>query len=305
MTNDTASPHARRLQRVIDARHTSDGAGVTLWRSLGQAPSARLDPFLMLDEFGSDRPGDYIKGFPPHPHRGFQTVTYMLAGHMLHEDHLGNRGHLRAGDVQWMTAGRGIIHSEMPQQESGLMRGFQLWVNLPAAEKMRPAEYRDIAAADIPVLTDAAGVRAKVVAGALTLGGAHAVGPVVGMTTQPLFLDLWIPAGAVFRTDLPAAHHAYCYVYEGALRVPAATGGEAELQARQGGVLASPQTAAASPDAAVLLQAGAQGARALLLAARPIGEPVVQYGPFVMNTREEIDQAVRDFQSGRLAAPVR
>ena len=293
MTSDTLRP--RRLRRVIDAQRTSDGAGVTLWRSLGQGPFARLDPFLMLDEFGSDRPGDYIKGFPPHPHRGFQTVTYMLAGHMLHEDHLGNRGHLRAGDVQWMTAGRGIIHSEMPQQESGLMRGFQLWINLPAAEKMRQAEYRDIPAAAIPVLADAAGVRAKVVAGELALGGGRASGPVTGMSTRPLFIDLELPAGATFSLGLPASHHAYCYVYEGALGVPHADGGEVTLRARQGGVLDDGDRLA--------LRASDAGARALLLAARPIGEPVVQYGPFVMNTREEIDQAIRDFQSGRLAAP--
>ena len=301
MNTDTA--RLRRLRRVIDAQRTSDGAGVTLWRSLGQGPFARLDPFLMLDEFGSDRPGDYIKGFPSHPHRGFQTVTYMLAGHMLHEDHLGNRGHLRAGDVQWMTAGRGIIHSEMPQQESGLMRGFQLWVNLPAVEKMRPAEYRDIPAAAIPVLVDAAGVRAKIVAGELSLGGGRAVGPVTGMSTQPLFVDLGLPADATFSLDLPASHQSYCYVYEGAVHLPGVDAGEATLQARQGGVLAADDPAAA--DSRIVLRAGGAGARALLLAARPIGEPVVQYGPFVMNTREEIDQAIRDFQSGRLTAPAR
>jgi redox-sensitive bicupin YhaK (pirin superfamily) len=300
----TAYPVApRRLRRVIDAQRTSDGAGVTLWRSLGQGPSARLDPFLMLDEFGSDRPGDYIKGFPPHPHRGFQTVTYMLAGHMLHEDHMGNRGHLRAGDVQWMTAGRGIIHSEMPQQESGLMRGFQLWVNLPAAEKMRPAEYRDIPAAAIPQLADDAGVRVRLVAGELSHGGSRAAGPVAGMSTEPLFADVELPAGAAFSLEVPASHHAYAYVYEGEVRLPGGDDAEATLRARQGGVLGADGSAAAV--SRIALRAAERGARVLLLAARPIGEPVVQYGPFVMNTREEIDQAIRDFQSGRLAAPVR
>ena len=292
----------RRLQRVIEAQRTSDGAGVTLWRSLGQGPFARLDPFLMLDEFGSDRPGDYIKGFPPHPHRGFQTVTYMLAGHMLHEDHLGNRGHLRAGDVQWMTAGRGIIHSEMPQQESGLMRGFQLWINLPAAEKMRPAEYRDIPAAQLPQLEDAAGVRVKLVAGELVHGGERAVGPVTGMSTDPLFVDLHLPPGTAFAVERPASHHVYAYVHEGAVSLPAAAGDEATLRARQGGVLGA---AVPTGRSQVALRATAEGARVLLLAARPIGEPVVQYGPFVMNTREEIEQAIQDFQSGRLTAPVR
>ena len=310
MTSDTdtnTDTNVRVLQRVIDAQRTSDGAGVTLWRSLGQGPFARLDPFLMLDEFGSDRPDEYIKGFPSHPHRGFQTVTYMLAGHMLHEDHLGNRGHLRAGDVQWMSAGRGIIHSEMPQQESGLMRGFQLWLNLPAAEKMRPAEYRDIPAAAIPELADATGVRAKVVAGELSLGDGHASGPVTGISTQPLFVDVELPVGTAIAVDVPASHHAYCYVYEGAIDVPAATGGEATLRARQGGVLGGTGgvgagSAAQGLGSRVTLRATQSRGRALLLAARPIGEPVVQYGPFVMNTREEIDQAIRDFQSGRLTA---
>ncbi len=288
----------RSLQRVIAAQRTSDGAGVSLWRSLGQTHFARLDPFLMLDEFGSDKPGEYIKGFPAHPHRGFQTVTYMLAGHMLHEDHLGNRGHLRAGDVQWMNAGRGIIHSEMPQQESGLMRGFQLWINLPARDKMSPAGYQDIPAASLPVVEDGAGLRAVVVAGEWDHAGARAVGPVAGLATQPLFVDLALPADARLSLPLPATHNAFVYVYEGALALPVdaqggTAGGTALLPVRHGGVL--------GPGARIDAFAGAAGARCLLLAARPIGEPVVQYGPFVMNTREEIEQAVNDYQTGRLA----
>ena len=175
------------LQRVIEALRTSDGAGVSLYRSLGQSQFARLDPFLMLDEFGSDRPNEYIAGFPAHPHRGFQTVTYMLAGHMLHEDHLGNRGYLKAGGVQWMTAGRGIIHSEMPQQESGLMRGFQLWINLPSKEKMRPAEYRDLDANEIPVHETSDGFRIKVIAGRWQRGDVILDGPITGMSTAPEF----------------------------------------------------------------------------------------------------------------------
>ena len=286
----------RRLLRAIAAQRTSDGAGVSLWRSLGQSPFARLDPFLMLDEFGSDKPGEYIKGFPPHPHRGFQTVTYMLAGHMLHEDHLGNRGHLRAGDVQWMNAGRGIIHSEMPQQESGLMRGFQLWINLPARDKMSPAGYQDIPAASLPVVEDGSGLRAVVVAGEWTHGGARVTGPVAGLATQPLFVDLALPAGAALSLPLPATHNAFVYVYEGSLTLPAAGGGSADLPARHAGVLGE-----GAGVEAVAGGAGGAGARCLLLAARPIGEPVVQYGPFVMNTREEIEQAVRDYQTGRLA----
>lgn len=287
------SSTSRPLQRVIAAQRTSDGAGVTLWRSLGQTPFARLDPFLMLDEFGSDKPGEYIKGFPPHPHRGFQTVTYMLAGHMLHEDHLGNRGHLRAGDVQWMNAGRGIIHSEMPQQESGLMRGFQLWINLPARDKMSPAGYQDIPAASLPVVEDDAGSRMVVVAGEWAGAGATVAGPVAGLATEPLFVDVSLAPGGRLSRSLPPAHNVFLYVYEGSLALPSASG-TATLSARQGGVL--------GPGTGIEARAGEAGARCLLLAARPIGEPVVQYGPFVMNTREEIEQAVRDYQSGRLAA---
>ena len=279
------------LQRVIAAQRTSDGAGVTLHRSLGQSPFTRLDPFLMLDEFGSDRPDEYIAGFPAHPHRGFQTVTYMLEGHMLHEDHLGNRGHLRSGAVQWMTAGRGIIHSEMPQQEQGAMRGFQLWVNLPAREKMCRAAYDDIDASRIPlVLTDVG--RVKVIAGAFAAPGGAVEGPVTGVTTRPIFFDVELLPGKRFRHELPEAHSTYLYVFEGAL-VPARDSSlERSLVRREGGVFAGGDS--------IEVTAGDAGARFLLLAAAPIGESVVQYGPFVMNTREEIEQAIRDYQSGRL-----
>ena len=281
----------RVLRRVIAAQRTSDGAGVTLYRSLGQSPHARLDPFLMLDEFGSDRPDEYIAGFPPHPHRGFETVTYMLEGHMLHEDHLGHRGHLRSGGVQWMTAGRGIIHSEMPQQESGLLRGFQLWVNLPAREKMRPAAYEDIEAARIPTV-QGDGCRARIVAGSFAGPTGRVRGPVDGVTTQPVFFDVELLAGVRFAHSLPAGHNAFVYVFEGALAAAPDSSLAQPLLRRQGGVLGD--------GAGVVLVAGDAGARFLLLAAAPIGEPVVQYGPFVMNTREEVEQAVRDYQAGRL-----
>ena len=279
------------LQRVIEALRTSDGAGVSLYRSLGQSHFARLDPFLMLDEFGSDRPNEYIAGFPAHPHRGFQTVTYMLAGHMLHEDHLGNRGHLKAGGVQWMTAGRGIIHSEMPQQESGLMRGVHLWINLPAKEKMRPAEYRDLEASEIPVHETLDGFRIKVIAGRWQRGDVILDGPIIGMSTAPEFWDVTLPAGAVFDEALPLGHHTYLYVFEGALEVGATA---TSLRARQGGILGEGER--------LQVKAGRDGGRFLLLSAKPLGEPVVQHGPFVMNTREEIEQAVRDYQTGRLVA---
>jgi len=282
----------RNLSSVIQAMETSDGAGVRLRRSIGQSPQARLDPFLMLDEFGTDYPQNYIAGFPAHPHRGFETVTYMLDGHMLHEDHLGNRGDLKSGDVQWMTAGRGIIHSEMPQQTEGRMRGFQLWINLPAAEKMKPAAYRDIPAAAIPEVRLPGGGRVRVIAGTLHSGGADTPGPIQGLSTEPLYFDIELPGGGEFRHDLPQGHNAFVYLYEGGLSVGARD--PQPLQRRCAGVL--------GPGVTVTLRASADGARLILLAARPLNEPVAQYGPFVMNTREELEQAVRDYQSGRLTA---
>lgn len=283
----------RTLQRILDSIATSDGAGVRLRRGLGQSPFARLDPFLLLDHFSTDDADDYIAGFPSHPHRGFETVTYMIDGHMRHEDHLGHVGDLRSGGVQWMTAGRGIVHSEMPQQESGRMRGFQLWINLPAKEKMKPAAYRDIPAEEIPLVALAGGGSAKVVAGTLNAGGTSTRGPIQGLTTDPLYVDVSLPAGARFEASIDAGHNAFVYPFEGSVEV----GGEGSarpLRAHQAGVL--------SDGDGVIVTAGADGARFLLLAGRPLREPVVQYGPFVMNTREEIEQAIRDYQSGTLTA---
>lgn len=280
----------RTLQRVITSIATSDGAGVRLQRSLGQRPDARLDPFLMLDEFSSDDPEDYIAGFPSHPHRGFETVTYMLAGHMLHEDHLGNRGHLKSGGAQWMTAGRGIVHSEMPQQDQGRMHGFQLWINLPAREKLKPAAYRDIQAPEIPTVTLPGGATVRLLAGALQADDRQLAGPVQGVTTEPVFMDVALPAEESFRYPLPAGHNALIYVFEGGVTVDEAG---AEVKAHQAGLLSGGE--------AVKLHATERPARCLLLAGRPLGEPVVQYGPFVMNTREEIEQALDDYRAGRLA----
>lgn len=284
----------RALQRIIESAATSDGAGVRLRRSLGQSPFARLDPFLMLDEFSSFDANDYIAGFPAHPHRGFETVTYLLDGHMLHEDHLGNRGDLKSGAVQWMSAGRGIIHSEMPQQEQGRMRGFQLWINLPAREKMKPAGYRDIDPAEIPVVSLPGGGRAKVIAGTLESEAQSVPGPIQGLATEPLYLDVELPAGAEFRQAVAAGHNAFIYVFEGGVEV-GAPGARRSLSTHSAGVLA--------PGDEVEVSAGAGGARFLLLAGRPLGEPVVQHGPFVMNTREEIEQAIRDYQNGELTRP--
>jgi quercetin 2,3-dioxygenase len=287
----------RTLTQIIPSVPTSDGAGVKLRRSVGSQRGLQVDPFLMLDEFYSDDPQDYLAGFPAHPHRGFETVTYMLDGHMRHEDHLGNRGDLAAGDVQWMTAARGIIHSEMPQQTAGRMRGFQLWINLPAKEKMKPAHYRDIPARQIPSVQLPGGASAKVIAGTLEWEGGSTSGPVNGadarLSTDPLYLDLMLPAGADIVLPAKRGHHAFVYVYEGEARIGAA-GSEQALPQRAAGVLSDGEQ--------LRIAGGADGARVLLLAARPLNEPVVQYGPFVMNTRQEIEQAVEDYRSGRFAA---
>ena len=282
----------RLLKQVIKSLPTSDGAGVKLLRSIGQAPELRLDPFLMLDEFSSMNADDYIAGFPSHPHRGFETVTYMLDGHMLHQDHLGNQGHLKKGGAQWMTAGRGIIHSEMPQQESGRLRGFQLWVNLPACEKMKPAAYRDIQPEEIPVLTMMNGGLIKVIAGAAEMDGKIIAGPVQGLSTEPLFLDVQLPPGGHFSHRVAPEHNAFVYPYEGQISVgPLQEQRPLELHAA--GVL--------SAGDCIEISAGAAGAAFLVLAARTLQEPIVQYGPFVMNTRVEIEQAIADYRNGQLA----
>jgi quercetin 2,3-dioxygenase len=287
----------RTLTQIIPSVPTSDGAGVKLRRSLGSQRGFQVDPFLMLDEFYSDDPKDYIAGFPAHPHRGFETVTYMLDGHMRHEDHLGNRGDLSPGDVQWMTAARGIIHSEMPQQSEGRMRGFQLWINLPSKEKMKPAHYRDIPARQIPSLQLSSGASAKVIAGSVLLEDQGASGPVntadAPLSTDPLYLDLKLPAGVALEVPVTRGHSTFLYVYEGDARVGAADDAR-PLPYRAAGVL--------SDGDGVRVQGGERGAQLLLLAARPLREPVVQYGPFVMNTRQEIEQAVEDYRSGRFAA---
>jgi quercetin 2,3-dioxygenase len=284
---------ARTLQRVIKSIATSDGAGVKLRRSIGQARGLYHDPFLMLDEFSSENPGDYTAGFPAHPHRGFETVTYLLDGHMLHEDHLGNRGDLKSGGVQWMTAGRGIIHSEMPQQLEGRMRGFQLWINLPANEKMKPAGYRDVDPSEIPAVPLPGGGTVKVIAGTTHVNGQVIQGPIQPGTTDPLYLDVELPAGAEFAQPVAADYNAFLYVFEGSVSVGGADAART-LDSGSAGVLSAGER--------IEVKAGPQAARFLVLAGKPIREPVVQYGPFVMNTREEIEQAIRDYQHGDLAA---
>ena len=272
----------RKIQQIVQAQPASDGAGVKLLRSLGSANHLRLDPFLMLDAFSSENPDDYVAGFPAHPHRGFETVTYLLDGHMLHQDHLGNRGELKSGAVQWMTAGRGIIHSEMPQQENGRMRGFQLWINLPAKEKMKPAGYRDIQPDEIPA-AEFDGGRIKIVAGTYE----KTSGPIQGGSTEPFYWDVQLNSGKSFTAKILETHSVYIYPFEGSVEIA-----DRVLKTHQGGILGSGD--------AIEVKAGAGGARFLVLAAKPLKEPVVQYGPFVMNTREEIDQAIRDYQNGEL-----
>ena len=277
----------REVERLVAGQPTSDGAGVKLNRVLTQNLQRRLDPFLMLDAFGTDNPDDYIAGFPDHPHRGFETITYMLNGRMRHRDSAGHEGLISDGGVQWMTAGRGVIHSETPEQNAGRMAGFQLWLNLPAKDKMRAPWYRDIASAEVPEF-ERDGVKARVIAGA-----SHGVaGAVQRDNTEPLYLDLHFAPGTGFEQLLPSDFNAFVYVYEGALKF------QTGCQVLSGRMAILANTPGSD---GVRLQAGDSATRALLIAGKPLGEPIAQYGPFVMNTEAELVQAVRDFQAGRLA----
>jgi redox-sensitive bicupin YhaK (pirin superfamily) len=276
----------REVVQQVRGMPTSDGAGVKLTRVIGQPALPDLDPFLMLDEFGTDNPGDYIAGFPAHPHRGFETVTYMLDGRMRHEDNRGHAGLLVSGSVQWMTAGRGIVHSEMPEQSQGRMRGFQLWLNLPAKAKMSEPAYQEFGPERIPLATPAQGVRVKVIAGQV----GSVIGPVRQPATDPTYLDIELHSQASFEHPLPSGHAAFIYVFEGELTVGT---GSAAVRLPQ-------HTLAVLGDGAqVRLQAGAVAGRAILVAGRPLREPVARYGPFVMNTQEQLRQAFADYQNGR------
>jgi len=277
----------REVERLVAGQPTSDGAGVKLNRVLTQNLQRRLDPFLMLDAFGTDNPDDYIAGFPDHPHRGFETITYMLNGRMRHRDSAGHEGLISDGGVQWMTTGRGVIHSETPEQNEGRMAGFQLWLNLPAKDKMRDPWYRDIASSEVPEF-EHEGVKVRVIA-----GESHGVkGAVQREATEPLYLDLHLQPGARFEQPLPADVNAFVYVYEGGLKFDSGC----QQNAGRMAILANTP----GSDGA-RLQAGGTATRALLIAGRPLKEPIAQYGPFVMNTEAELVQAVRDFQAGRLA----
>ncbi len=280
------SPDASRVLRTVRGRATSDGAGVKLTRVIGGGELPDLDPFLLLDEFGTDRPEDYLAGFPDHPHRGFETVTYMLDGRMRHRDNHGNEGLLVPGSVQWMTAGRGLVHSEMPEQESGRMRGFQLWVNLPAREKMTAPHYQEFAPDRIPVAHPADGVAVKVIAGMV----GHLRGPIEQPATDPVYLDIALDMNARWEFALPDRHNAFAYAFEGT-----ATVGEGD-HAR---ALDTHVLAVLGGGERFVVAAGEGGARLLLIAGRPLREPVARHGPFVMNTREELMQAFVDYQQGR------
>ena len=274
----------RPVERLVNGMPTTDGAGVRLTRVLTQDLQRRLDPFLMLDAFRSDNPDDYIAGFPNHPHRGFETVTYMLNGRMRHRDSSGNEGLLTEGGVQWMTAGRGLVHSEIPEQQDGMMEGFQLWLNLPGKNKMIAPWYRDIPAEEIPVYTLADGVAVKLIAGHL----GDAAGAVTREDTEPLYLDISVPAGVTAQIPLPAAYNAFIYVYRNTVNVADRTVNTAQMAVLGNGEFDG-----------VSITAQAEPARLLLIAGQPLNEPIAQYGPFVMNTRKELEEAFADFQAGR------
>ena len=276
---------SRRIEALVAGYATSDGAGVRLTRLLTQKLQRRLDPFLMLDAFGSDDAEDYIAGFPDHPHRGFETITYMLDGRMRHRDSAGHEGVLAAGGVQWMTAGRGVIHSEIPEQTAGRMEGFQLWLNLPAADKMCVPWYRDFAAAELPAYRTAAGAAVTVIAGT----SRDVQGAVSRPLTQPLYLDIVLPAGVAFEERLAAELNAFIVVYRGAVMVADDT-----VTALQLAILDT------DPAADGVRLTAMEDSRLLLVAGRPLHEPIVQHGPFVMNDEQEIYQAISDYRQGRL-----
>lgn len=281
--------HSRTIEQLLQGVATSDGAGVQLTRLLSQPHQRRLDPFLMLDAFGSDNPDDYIAGFPDHPHRGFETITYMIAGRMLHRDSAGHEGLLENGGVQWMVAGRGVIHSEIPQQEQGVMKGFQLWLNLPSSDKMTQPWYRDIPVSQLPRFTTPDGVQATVIA-----GRSHGVaGAVERPVTEPIYLDLHFSGPGRFQQGLPVGHNAFLHVYEGSVEVggrtvPAGTMAVLDNDAKADGVIVQ----------------ALEPSRMLIVAGAPLNERIVQYGPFVMNSEEEIQQAFSDYRAGHFSGAI-
>ncbi|WP_430472836.1 pirin family protein [Thalassospira lucentensis] len=277
-----ADTKARGVKRVLRAMDTSDGAGVSLKRSIGSPQLDMLDPFLMLDSISTDNADDYIAGFPEHPHRGFETVTYMVEGAMGHKDSIGSEGVLRSGGVQWMTAGSGIIHSETPKQENGLLQGFQLWINLPAKDKMIDPRYQNIEAPDVPEIAVSDGVDLRLVAGEMF----GKTGPINGISTDPVFVDVKLDAGAEISIPIPEGHAGVVYVFIG----DAVIAGK-DVPTHHLAVLRNGNS--------VTLKGGEDGGRMLVIAARPLHEQVVRYGPFVMSSKQELMQAFDDFQNGR------
>lgn len=276
------NPEIRKVIRIIEPQPVVEGAGVLLKRSIAGQALDYLDPFLLFDHFGSDNPADYLPGFPMHPHRGIETVTYMLAGAVQHRDSLGNAGSIEAGDVQWMTSGRGILHEEMPAPRGGRMAGFQLWVNLPARLKMTQPRYQEIAAARIPEVQLADGVRIRIIAGTLGM----VAGPVTEIAAAPSYLDVTIPADVSFTHLIPRGHTAFAYTFEG-------SGFFANDTA-----VGQPKLIVFGDGETIALRAGSAGVRFLLVSGKPLGEPIARYGPFVMNTRDEILQALEDLRNG-------
>ena len=277
----------RKVSRIIKGMPATDGAGVDLTRVIGQPVLPMLDPFLLLDAFRSDKPENYIAGFPPHPHRGFETVTYLLTGRMRHQDSAGHEGVIEPGGIQWMTAGKGIVHSEMPEQEQGMLEGFQLWINLPASHKLDEPAYQEYPAEHIPLEPREGDIEVRVIAGVTSQG---TKGPVVQPLTDPRYLDVRVPAGQDYFEALPASHNAFFYVIHGSVSIENGEGRTMWLARDDLGVLTHGD--------AVKLQAGQEDARFLVVAGKPLGEPVARGGPFVMNTRAEIQQAFEDYRLG-------
>ena len=284
--NDTSRTEARKLRSLITGVPATDGAGVKLTRIIGQPTLPELDPFLLLDAFRSDNPDDYIAGFPPHPHRGFETVTYLLEGRMRHKDNAGNEGVIEPGGIQWMTAGKGIVHSEMPEQEDGRLEGFQLWVNLPASHKMTEPAYQEHDASNIP-MESRPGASIRVITGKTSQG---TVGPVSQPLTEPLYLDVSLDADTAFSEIVPEHHNAFVYVIEGSVTLESEQGETVSVTRDQLAILAE--------GSAIDLESQEQAARFLLIAGKPLGEPIARSGPFVMNNQAELKQAYLDYQSG-------
>lgn len=289
MNTPLTSFQGRRVEQQVQGQATRDGDGVKLTRVLTQTHQRRLDPFLMLDNFGSDDPKDYGGGFPDHPHRGFETVTYMIAGRMRHKDSAGHEGLLQNGGVQWMTAGRGVVHSEMPEQEEGVMEGFQLWLNLPSRDKMCTPSYQDIQSENIPELSTQAGVKVRVIAGQSHGIRGAVQRPVAEFPTDTLYLDIHFENEASFQQALSPQHNAFLFVYRGSVTVISPT--------EKTPVALHRMAILRNEGEGVQIQAAA-GSKVLLIAGQPLSEPIAQYGPFVMNTRDELIQAVDDFRAG-------